>query len=146
MMLKAKIIDGKLIFENPQLIIDFTRENEGKDVEVRISVAKKKRTLRQNSALHKYFTLLAEELNLAGLDMRKLLKEEIDISWTPESVKEYLWRPIQKVMYTKESTTKLETNEITKIYDVLNRHLSEKHGIGVMFPSEESMIKYLTPY
>jgi len=99
---------------------------------------KEKRTIQQNKALHQYFRLLADELNLAGLDMKKILKPEIDISWTPESVKEYLWRGIQTAMYQKRSTAELTTDEITKIYEVLNRYTSEKHGIGILFPSEDN--------
>ena len=42
-----------------------------------IDKEQKKRTLLQNRAMHKYFTLLANQLNEAGLDMRKTLKQEI---------------------------------------------------------------------
>ena len=101
---------------------------------------KKQRTLTQNRAMHKYFSLLADEFNAAGLDMKKILKPEIDIAWTPTSIKEYLWKPIQKAMFSKESTTKLETNEITKIYETLNRFTAEKHQIGIDFPSLESIL------
>lgn len=96
-----------------------------------------KRTLKQNSSLHLYCELLAEELNMAGLDMREVLKPSVDINWTSESVKEYLWRPIQKAMYQKQSTTELETAEVSRVYEVLNRHLGEKFGIHTPFPSIE---------
>ena len=100
---------------------------------------KKQRTLTQNRAIHLYFTHISEELNAAGLDMKKVLKPEIDISWTPQSVKEYLWRPVQKSMVVKKSTTELTSDEVTKIYEVLNRFLSEKHSVAVAFPSMESL-------
>jgi len=65
--------------------------------------------------------------------------------WTPESVKEYLWRATQKVMLTKESTTELTTDEITKVYEVINRFMAENHGVSVPFPSiEELMLKDIT--
>jgi hypothetical protein len=95
----------------------------------------KKRTLPQNSAMHKYFELLADELNNAGLDMKQVLKPEIDIPWTPDNVKRHLWKPIQKSMLNKASTTQLEKMDVSVVYDVLNRHLSEKLGIHVAFPS-----------
>ena len=100
----------------------------------------RQRTIRQNNALHKYFELLAEELNEAGLDMKKTLKPSIDIPWDKHGVKEYLWRPIQEAMLGKKSTTKLNTKEIDKIYDTLNRHLSERFGLTVLFPSSEENI------
>jgi hypothetical protein len=77
---------------------------------------------------------LAEVLNDAGLDMKKTLKPEIDIPWTEENVKNHMWRPIQEAMYEKESTTELSTVEISDVYLVLSRHLSEKFGIHVDWP------------
>lgn len=98
------------------------------------------RTLRQNAALHTLFTHLAEELNLAGLDMKKALKPSIDIWWTPESVKEYLWRPIMKAQLNKESTTELTTVDIDKVFETINKHIGEKFGLVIDFPSIESMM------
>jgi hypothetical protein len=100
----------------------------------------RKRTIRQNSALHLYLEHLSEALNGAGLDMRKTLRADIDIPWTMESAKEWLWKPVQRALYGKSSTTELTTTDITKIYDTLNRHLSQKFGVSVDFPSEEELI------
>jgi hypothetical protein len=101
------------------------------------------RTTQQNRALHKAFSLLAEELNDAGLDMRTVLKSDVSINWTPSMVKEYLWRSIQKIMYSKESTTELEKiGEIEKIWDTLMRHLGEKYGIEyIPFPHDSEKAK-----
>ncbi len=100
-----------------------------------------KRTITQNKAMHKYFELLANELNSAGLSMQKTLKPEIDIDWTPEMIKKYLWKPVQNTMYSKLSTTKLNTKEVSQIYETLNRLTAQKFGISVAFPSnEEPMI------
>lgn len=100
----------------------------------------KQRTLRQNKALHKWYGLLAQELNDAGLDMRKTLKPTIDIPWDAKTVKDYLWRPVQELQLEKESTTELTTREIDTVYDTLNRHLGEKFGLHVPFPSIEEII------
>ena len=99
------------------------------------------RTEKQNRALHQYFTLIAEALNDSGLDMRAVLKPGVEIPWTTESVKEYLWRPIQKLMVNKPSTTRLTTREIDMIFETLNRHLGEKFGIHEDFPSIETIIQ-----
>lgn len=101
------------------------------------SESEKARTLKQNRAMHKYFRMLAEALNNAGLDMKKTLKPEIDIPWTEENVKNHLWRPIQIAMLGKRSTTELDTVNPSEVYNVLSRHLSEKFGINVEFPSNE---------
>lgn len=101
-----------------------------------------KRTIQQNKALHLWYTLLAEELNNAGLDMRKTLKPEVEIPWSPQTIKEYLWRPVQIAQLQKQSTTELNSDEIDKVWETLNRHLGEKFGVHVPFPSIEQMIAY----
>lgn len=98
-----------------------------------------KRTLQQNKALHLFFTHLSEELNGAGYDMKKTLKEEIEIPWNETLVKEFLWKPIQKAVTRKESTRELEKEELDRVYEVLNRHLGEKLRIHVPFPSIETL-------
>jgi len=97
-----------------------------------------KRTLKQNAALHVYFGLVAETLNLAGLDMRAVLKPEIQIPWSIMSVKEYMWRPIQKIQLQKNSTTELTKRDIDLVYDTMNRALAE-HGVHEPFPSIEEI-------
>lgn len=98
------------------------------------------RTGQQNRGLHLDCKLIAEKLNDAGKDMRVVLKQDVQIPWTTESVKEYIFRPIMKALYQKESTTELSkgSGEIEKIHDVIMRELGEKHGIEWHeFPSDE---------
>lgn len=99
-----------------------------------------KRTKQQNKALHVLFNLLANTLNEAGLDMRKTLKPGIDIPWSGPAVKEFLWRPIQTAQLDKRSTTELTTVEIDEVFDTINRHLGEKFGLHVPFPSINEVI------
>jgi len=108
------------------------------------SKEEKQRTLTQNRALHLYFTHLADELNGAGYDIRKTLKPSIDIPWSGKTIKEYLWRPVMEAQLGKKSTTEMTTKDIDKVFDVINRHLGEKFGLSVSFPSIESMITTLT--
>ena len=97
-----------------------------------------KRTSVQNAALHKGFSLLAEALNDAGLDMKKVFEvKTVEIPWTQASVKEVLFRPIMSAMTEKGSTTELNTVEVSDVWDVLLRHLGEHFGINLEFPSEE---------
>lgn len=94
-----------------------------------------RRTSQQNAALHLFFTQLSEELNDKGMDMRKLIRQEIGLSWTPYNVKTYLWRPVQKALTGKKSTTKLDkTQEINLIYDNLNRIIIERTKGEIDFP------------
>jgi len=96
-----------------------------------------KRTLTQNRAMHKFFEMLSQDLNLAGLDMKRTLKPSVEIPWTAITVKEYLWKPIQDAMLEKESTTELSTKEVNAVYETLIRHLGEKFGITTEFPKDE---------
>lgn len=118
-----------------QLIIDEWKINQSVTVEWSIG---KKRTKAQNNALQVYCRELAEAFSDRGLDMKRVLKKEIDIPWTGDSVREYLWKPLQKVVIQKESTTDANTNEYSKVYDVLNRHIADKYGFSVPFPSREN--------
>ena len=97
------------------------------------------RTGQQNRALWKGFTVLAETLNASGKDMKVILKPEVSIPWTKDSVAEYLFRPLLKAMYQKEHTAEMEkTEEIEAVWETLMRFLMEKHHIEyVDFPSHE---------
>jgi len=98
------------------------------------------RTEQQNRALHLFFSKLADELNEKGLDMRTLIRQEVELSWTPYNIKEYLWRPLQKVLTGKKSTTKLDKiEEINLIYENLNRILIERTKGEINFPSFPSI-------
>lgn len=99
----------------------------------------KQRTLTQNACLHLYCTQLADALNDAGLDFRQTIREGVDVPWSPELAKDFLWRPIQKAVTGKESTTKPERQEYSQIYDVLNRHISGKFGLFVAWPSKDTL-------
>ena len=98
-------------------------------VEVEFRRKAKQRTLTQNRALHLFCQWLADALNDAGLDMRKTLRDDVDVPWTQASVKEYLWRPVQTAMTDKKSTTEITTIEPTEIHAVLARHLGERLGV-----------------
>jgi hypothetical protein len=110
-----------------------------KTVEV-VEEVKGKRTSQQNRALHMAFSLLAESLNNSGLDMRALLKPEVNVPWTQHTVKEHLFKPFMRLMTGKESTTELTKTggEIEQVWNTLMRELGEKHGIEfIPFPHEE---------
>jgi len=101
---------------------------------------KKQRTLAQNKSLWLMFTHLADKLNDAGYDMRRTLKPEIDIPWNKDTIHDYMWIPIQEALLKKTSTTELTTKEIDVVMNTLTRHLGEKLGIEIAFPSMESLL------
>ena len=100
----------------------------------------KRRTATQNRALHLWFTQLAKALNDDGFDMRTVIKEGIDIFWSAHTIKNHLWRPVQKIYLGKESTTELENSEVSEIYDIINRTVGEKTGVYVPWPCIDELI------
>lgn len=100
-----------------------------------------KRTLNQNAAIHLLFKQLADQLNDSGLDLKKvLLGNPVEIPWTETMVKEILWRPVQKIQIGKESTTQLTSKQVDEVFLTLNRHLGQKLGIQLDFPSIKSLM------
>lgn len=93
------------------------------------------RTLQQNRALHKYFAILASVLNNSGQEITKVIK--VDTPWSETSVKELLWRPVMMQQLNKRSTAKLTKDEVSQVYDTLNRALSMRCGVSVEFPNRE---------
>jgi len=112
-----------------------------KDKVIEVSIIRFKRTLTQNSAMHLFFTMLADYLNESGLDMRKVLKPEYDISWNELNVKEHLWKPIQKGLFNIDSTTKLKTNQVSEVHETLMKNLCEKFGLEfIPFPNFDYLL------
>lgn len=102
------------------------------------------RTPSQNNAIHKYCRMVADALNECGLSAyidSPILKTKIEVAWTMEMVKE-IWHTTQFSMFPeKPRTTKsLERNEVSMVYDVLNRAFIERTNgnVSVIFPSIES--------
>lgn len=94
------------------------------------------RTGKQNNSLHLYISLLADTLAAAGYDMRQIIK--VEITPTPENVKETMIRPIMKALFPDvTSTAQLTTKQINQVYDVVNRATAERLGVSIEFPSEE---------
>ena len=115
--------------ERLELLIEKLEAEQGKG---------KPRTLVQNSSLHLYLSQLADTLNEAGLDMKKVIT--VDIDWNLINAKEYLWRPVQKALFKKQSTTELTKSEVSEVYEHLNRLTAEKWGIHIPFPSQDRTI------
>ena len=96
------------------------------------------RTPKQQAALEVYFRNAAGILNDAGYYHQlnaEFLRDAIEIPWTQESFKEF-WRSIQNTMYGVSSTTDIESDKVSEVYDAINLALSERTGIHIPFPSK----------
>lgn len=104
------------------------------------------RTEAQNNALHLWLDQVAQACNDAGYDIKVIIKhfkEGVDVPCTKENLKEILWRPVQKAMYKKHSTTQLDKEkEITEIHKVISEELLAKklHLEYIPFPSIEELL------
>lgn len=135
---QGKIKNLTLRPSNQQEWLDYLEKNDDKSVWWNIERETGVRTPKQNDSLHLYFEMLAKELNDAGLDMKKVLEPSVDIEWTKENIKEYIWRPLQIDITGKKSTKDLDkATEITKIWETLNRHLSQRFKVSVPFPTNK---------
>ena len=99
------------------------------------------RSQAQNRALHLYFTMISEQLNELGLEFQYtgLKGSAISLMYTPELVKNMVWRPIQIALFDIESTTKINTKQINQIIDILTKFFGER-GVSIEFPSFESLM------
>jgi len=96
---------------------------------ITVEIVEPTRSDAQNNALHLWLEMVAATLNAAGLDMRRAIREEVDIPWTKDSAKRYLWKPLQEVMTGKESTTKASKLEYPEISETLTRHFAQKFAV-----------------
>lgn len=104
------------------------------------------RTAQQNKSLHLFCKQVADELNAQGLTVQEVLsKFTMEIDWTPEAVKDLLWKRAQKAYLKKKSTTELDKLEVDPVYEHINRFLSQPGiAIHVPFPSEVHDVSELT--
>jgi hypothetical protein len=88
-----------------------------------------KRTSQQQKALELWCKILAEDLNAAGLDQRKVLKPSIAIPWNQPDVKNKIFRPVFTAMTGLESTADADPSDYNPVYEVLCRHLAMRLGV-----------------
>ena len=104
-------------------------------------LAKETRSSNQNRALHLYFRIISDQLNEMGMEFNYMgiSGQTYATRFTPEIIKEYTWRPIQKALFNVKSTTKINTKEINEIAEVISRFFEER-GIDIEFPSIELLM------
>ncbi|KQC34002.1 hypothetical protein AAU57_12170 [Nonlabens sp. YIK11] len=108
---------------------------------------KNTRTSRQNSALHLLFTIISSQLNEMGQEFtyNGLKGQQLSMMHTPDLVKNFIWRPIQIALFDIKSTTKINTEQINKIVDVLAKFFGDK-GMVIQFPSKEQIENLIDKY
>ena len=100
------------------------------------------RSTKTNSALHLYFSFIANELNELGIQYQYtgISGRTFELRYTSQLVKEFIFRPIMVAMFNKKSTTKLTNKEINDIIDVITNFFGER-GVVLEFPNIDSLNK-----
>ena len=108
----------------------------------------RKRTLKQNDSIHLFCSKLANELNGKGYYVQLVLKPTYELRWDTKTVKEHLFKPIEKALFKKESTTELTTDEVNKVHLQLMMALQDKltELDFIDFPSQETTQSYLDSF
>ena len=97
------------------------------------------RTIKQNSALHKWCDLISTHLNDSGFYINTVLKAET--VWSMEKVKENIFKPVVASLYDKKSTTKLNKDEFEKIIDTITLAFANKGIVVPSFPNKEMLCR-----
>jgi hypothetical protein len=126
--------------EKAKALIDFNKIIEGEKL-FELKTIKKTRTVSQNSALHLYFDFVSQELNELGIEFEYKGVKGLDMSctYTSHIVKEMIWKPMQETLFNTSSTTKLTTDQMNRIIDILTKFFAER-GINLSFPSIEQLM------
>ncbi len=105
---------------------------------IELTKKKEKRTTQQNKALHKFFMIICERLNEMGMEFQYTGIKGLELStrYTETIVKEFFWKPIQYTLFEVESTTKLNTNQINEVAEVIIKFFAEK-GVYIEFPRKK---------
>lgn len=106
---------------------------------VDLKEVKNTRSSLQNASLHKYFTMISEELNELGMEYRYfgVKGEVLSLMYTDNIVKQFFWKPIQLALFDIESTTKLTTEQLNQIIDVITKFFAEE-GVLIEFPCDKN--------
>jgi len=96
-----------------------------------------KRTLKQNNSMHKFFEMIASELNGVGEEFEYKIVNKTKVPYEASIVKDYIWKPVQRLLVKKERTRDITTKECSQIAQYLERVLYQTFEITVLFPSLE---------
>jgi hypothetical protein len=111
--------------------------NKNKRLEFKIEAGK--RSKKQDSSMHVYCRQVAQCLNDMGITCNKFFNEGYEMKFSEDIIKRDIWKVVQLAMTGKESTKDLDKKEVSEVYEVVNKKLSE-HGAHIAWPSNDSMM------
>ena len=97
------------------------------------------RTPKQNASLYKWERALAKTLNDGGVPFGEVVIK-LPREFTQENIHALIVHPVMMALYPdKTSTKQLSTTEIQDIYLRADKVISERTGVTIAWPSEESL-------
>jgi len=97
------------------------------------------RTPKQNASLYKWERDLAKTLNDGGVPFGEVVIK-LPREFTQENIHALIVHPVMMALYPdKTSTKQLSTTEIQDIYLRADKVISERTGVTIAWPSEESL-------
>ena len=135
--MKAIIDREKALYDH----IDYLRKQFDEHKHLRVEVLNgKQRSPTQNKCVHLYCEQVADELNRNGITCQMFFDPGYEVPWSMVTVKNNVWRPLQKAICGKVSTTEPLKTDYNVIYEHVNRKLSD-YGIHVPWPSKDTINK-----
>lgn len=103
----------------------------------------KRRSSQENRSLHKLFKHMADGLNDIGhtFQFKGIKGMDIECKYTPDIVKQCIWKPLQFTLLEKSSTTKLSNKDEKLIFDVLAKWFASEKGIYLVWPAKNEEYK-----
>ena len=92
------------------------------------------RTLTQNSALHKWFSLISLDAKEKGLTVEALIAKPSELPITETIIKD-CFKKLEKIMLDKSSTTELNTVDFGQVVEAFSRIIAQRLDCSVPFPS-----------
>ena len=133
-------------FEFMQAISDLYDQNKYLTVTVKTG---KPRTNLQNASIRLYWDLMANAMNDAGFSYKQFIElveaNGVAVPWDGEKFGDEVWRRVQAAMYPetilkdgRPSTTKLKSDQVARVYDVVNLKIIEMtNGLHIPFPEKD---------
>lgn len=110
-----------------------------KEHSLEIEIKPNKRSKKQDSSMHVYCRQVAQCLNDMGITCNQFFKEGYEMKFSEDIIKNDVWKAVQLAMTGKESTKDLDKKEVSEVYEVVNKKLSE-HGVHIAWPCNDTLM------
>lgn len=132
MNLRATIVNGQLVFDNPALWAKVKEKHSGHKIILSIKKEPKKtRTLQQNRYYRAILAIIADETGNDPDDLHEFFKFKLNRKYTTFGGE------------VGGSTTQLDTAQMTKYIDRVRQFALDELNISTPSPEEENLMEYL---